>query len=100
MNRLDEAKEHALLALPVFDIANEILAEIALRQDNLEEAKEYSQEAVARRGLAEDAASLIALLEASPLFGDVRFRSATTRVQAEGRTLESFALVFRRVPTA
>jgi len=49
-------------------------------------------------GLAEDAATLIPLLEASPRLADVRFRAATTRARAQGRDLESFSVVFRHVP--
>jgi Tfp pilus assembly protein PilN len=51
-------------------------------------------------GRAEDAARLIPLLEQSPRFDDVRFRTATTRVRVGGSTLESFSLVLRHVPTS
>jgi Tfp pilus assembly protein PilN len=49
-------------------------------------------------GLAEDAATLIPLLEASPRLADVRFRAPTTRARAQGRDVESFSVVFRHVP--
>jgi len=49
-------------------------------------------------GLAEDAASLIPLLEQSTSFSDVRFRTATTRVRLRGQDLENFSVVLRHVP--
>lgn len=46
-------------------------------------------------GIGADAAALIPLLEGSPAFEDVRFVSATSRVQRDNTTYDDFSLAFR-----
>lgn len=48
-------------------------------------------------GYARDAATLIPLFENDPRFQDVRFRSATSRVQIGSETYENFSLALRLV---
>jgi len=49
-------------------------------------------------GYARDAARLIPTFEESELLADVRFRTATTRVQLNNETYESFSLALRHLP--
>jgi Tfp pilus assembly protein PilN len=49
-------------------------------------------------GYARDAARLIPTLEESEVLADVRFRTATTRVQLNNEAYESFSLALRYVP--
>ncbi len=51
-------------------------------------------------GYARDAASLIPTFEQSDALEDVRFRSATTRVQLDNESYESFSLALRYVPAS
>lgn len=50
MRRLEEARAHAELALASHDAAYDILAQVALKQDDLDAADRWSREAMARRG--------------------------------------------------
>ncbi len=50
-------------------------------------------------GYARDAARLIPTFEESESLADVRFRTATTRVQLNNETYESFSLALRYVPS-
>lgn len=52
------------------------------------------------QGTGSDAAALIPALEADPMFEDVRFASATRRVQIENSTYDDFAVAFRAIPAA
>jgi len=49
-------------------------------------------------GYARNAAGLIPVLESSPAFADVRFRTATMRVRVGNEDYESFAITLRHVP--
>jgi Tfp pilus assembly protein PilN len=51
-------------------------------------------------GYARDAARLIPTFEESESLADVRFRTATTRVQLNNETYESFSLALRYLPPA
>ncbi|MGH9465663.1 MAG: sulfatase-like hydrolase/transferase [Thermoanaerobaculia bacterium] len=48
--RLEEAKQHAMIAVATHDVAPDLLARIALREDDYETAEKWATEAVARRG--------------------------------------------------
>jgi len=50
LGRLEEAREHAELAVELMPIANDLVAEIVLQQGNLEEAEEILQASLALRG--------------------------------------------------
>ena len=50
LGRLEEAKAHAMGALRGYESAHDLLAQIALRQDDLEEAARRVEQAVAQRG--------------------------------------------------
>ncbi len=50
LDRLDEAREHAELAVDLMPIANDLVAEIAVQQGKLEDAEELLQASLALRG--------------------------------------------------
>ena len=50
LDRLEEAREHAELAVELMPIANDLVAEIVLQQGKLEEAEEILQASLALRG--------------------------------------------------
>jgi type IV pilus assembly PilN-like protein len=49
-------------------------------------------------GYARESAALVAQLEADPRFENVRFLTATSRTQVDGKSYESFSIALRLVP--
>jgi arylsulfatase A-like enzyme/Flp pilus assembly protein TadD len=50
LNRLEEAKQHAELAAHAHELSHDLLAQIAIRQGDLESAEAYVERALATRG--------------------------------------------------
>jgi arylsulfatase A-like enzyme/Flp pilus assembly protein TadD len=101
LGRLEEAREHAELAVELMPIANDLVAEIVLQQGKLEEAEEILQASLALRGnragpqmtLAELRLQQGRLEEVLQITGDVELQSGDSSDPNEAERLKGLYFI-------